>query len=159
MPVASATVSPNAVRVQYPNEVVHGAPAIDTDGELAATAEPAVIAYYNLDYGSRSNDGGAATEGALQGVRQGLRQGLRRYRVMDTSWSAAGRTRGHRGSDLFPAFAVSWAPLRWPRWVSWLGQQLPSRCRGVVISCTTRLCATARSNSSAVWVNALGGLA
>ncbi|MBA2472893.1 MAG: photosystem reaction center subunit H [Pseudonocardiales bacterium] len=54
VPVVGATVSPNAVRVQYPKKVVHGAPAIDTDGELTATAEPEVFAYYNLDYGSRS---------------------------------------------------------------------------------------------------------
>jgi len=52
--VAGAPVSPNAVRVQYSKKVVHSAPAIDTDGELAATAEPEVFAYYNFDYGSRS---------------------------------------------------------------------------------------------------------
>jgi PRC-barrel domain len=54
VPVTGVTVSPRAVRVQYPKKVVQGAPAIDTDGELAATAEPEVFAYYNLDYGSRS---------------------------------------------------------------------------------------------------------
>jgi hypothetical protein len=51
--VAGATVSPKAVRVQYPKKVVQNAPATDTDGKLAATAEPEVFAYYNLDYGSR----------------------------------------------------------------------------------------------------------
>jgi hypothetical protein len=40
VPVAGATVSPKAVRVQYPKKVVQNAPATDTDGELAATAEP-----------------------------------------------------------------------------------------------------------------------
>jgi PRC-barrel domain len=53
VPVAGATVSPKAVRVQYPKKLVLGAPAIDTDGELAATAEPEVFAYYNLDYGTK----------------------------------------------------------------------------------------------------------
>ncbi len=54
VPVTGATVSPKAVRVQYTKKLVQAAPAIDTDGELAATAEPEVFAYYNLDYGSRS---------------------------------------------------------------------------------------------------------
>jgi hypothetical protein len=54
VPVSGATVSPKTVRVQYPKKVVHAAPSIDTDGELAATAEPEVFAYYDLDYGSRS---------------------------------------------------------------------------------------------------------
>jgi hypothetical protein len=54
VPVAGVTVSPRAVRVQYPKKVVQSAPAIDTDGELAATAEPEVFAHYHLDYGSRS---------------------------------------------------------------------------------------------------------
>lgn len=53
VPVAGATVSPKAVRVQHPKKLVQDAPAIDTDGELADTAEPVVFAYYNLDYGSR----------------------------------------------------------------------------------------------------------
>lgn len=34
-----------------PKKVVQSAPATDTDGELAATAEPEVFGYYNLDYG------------------------------------------------------------------------------------------------------------
>lgn len=54
VPATGVTVSPKTVRVQYPTKLVHNAPAIDTDGELAATAEPEVFAYYNLDYGSRS---------------------------------------------------------------------------------------------------------
>lgn len=54
VPVDGATVSPKAVRVQYLKKVVQKAPAIDTDGELAVAAEPGVFAYYNLDYGSRS---------------------------------------------------------------------------------------------------------
>lgn len=54
VPVTGATVSPKAVRVQYTKKLVQAAPAIDTDGELAATAEPEVFQYYNLDYGSRS---------------------------------------------------------------------------------------------------------
>jgi hypothetical protein len=45
VPVAGATVSPKAVRVQYPRKVVQSAPATDTDGELAATAEPEVFGY------------------------------------------------------------------------------------------------------------------
>jgi PRC-barrel domain len=53
VPVAGVTVSPKAVRVQYPKKVVQNAPATDTDGELTATAEPQVFAYHTLDYGSR----------------------------------------------------------------------------------------------------------
>jgi len=52
-PVTGATVSPKAVRVQYPKKLILGAPAIDTNGELAATAEREIFAYYNLDYGTR----------------------------------------------------------------------------------------------------------
>lgn len=52
VPVAGATVSPKAVRVQYPKKMVHNAPATDTEGELAATAEPEVFGYYGFDYGS-----------------------------------------------------------------------------------------------------------
>jgi hypothetical protein len=53
VPVTGATVSPKAVRVQYPKKLVLGAPAIDTNGELAVTAEPEIFGYYNLDYGTR----------------------------------------------------------------------------------------------------------
>jgi hypothetical protein len=44
-PVTGATVSPKAVRVQYPKKLVLGAPAIDANGELAATVEPEIFAY------------------------------------------------------------------------------------------------------------------
>ncbi|PZS37160.1 MAG: photosystem reaction center subunit H [Pseudonocardiales bacterium] len=53
VPVIGATVSPKALRVQYPKKLVQDAPSIDTNGELTATAEPELFAYYNLDYGSR----------------------------------------------------------------------------------------------------------
>ena len=50
VPLDGATVSPSAVRVRYDKKVVEDAPAIDTDGELAASDEPAVFAHYNLPY-------------------------------------------------------------------------------------------------------------
>ena len=50
VPLTGATVSPSAVRVQFAKKLVGDAPGIDTDGELAATDEPAVFAHYNLPY-------------------------------------------------------------------------------------------------------------
>jgi hypothetical protein len=50
VPVAGATVTPDAVRVRYPKKQVHDAPSIDTDGELTGPEEPAVFAHYNLPY-------------------------------------------------------------------------------------------------------------
>lgn len=50
VPLAGATVSPNAVRVRHPKKVVTDAPSIDVDGELAAADEPAVYAHYELPY-------------------------------------------------------------------------------------------------------------
>ena len=50
VPLTAATVSPDAVRVQYDKKLVQGAPSINTDGELAATDEPEVFAYYQLPF-------------------------------------------------------------------------------------------------------------
>ena len=50
VPAAGATVSPDAVRVRYNKKLVHEAPSIDTDGELSASDEPNVFAYYQLEY-------------------------------------------------------------------------------------------------------------
>jgi hypothetical protein len=50
VPLAGATVSPSAIRVRYDKKTVTDAPGIDTDGELAATDEPAVFAHYELPY-------------------------------------------------------------------------------------------------------------
>jgi hypothetical protein len=50
VPLDGATVTPSAVRVRYDKKVIDDAPTIDTDGELAATDEPAVFAHYNLPY-------------------------------------------------------------------------------------------------------------
>jgi hypothetical protein len=52
VPLDGATVRPDAVRVRYDKKLVSDAPSIDTDGELAATDEPGVFAYYNLPYQS-----------------------------------------------------------------------------------------------------------
>lgn len=50
VPVAGATVSPDAVRVRYDKKLVQNAPTIDTDGELAAAEEPEVFTHYQLPY-------------------------------------------------------------------------------------------------------------
>jgi hypothetical protein len=41
VPLAGATVTPDAVRVRHEKKLVQDAPSIDTDGELAAADEPA----------------------------------------------------------------------------------------------------------------------
>ncbi|WP_430791483.1 PRC-barrel domain-containing protein [Actinoplanes sp. G11-F43] len=50
VPLLGATVTPKAVRVRYDKKLAGNAPAIDLDGELAATEEPAVFAHYGLPY-------------------------------------------------------------------------------------------------------------
>lgn len=50
VPLDRATVAPDSVRVAYARGQVKGAPAIDTDGELAATDEPALFAHYGIPY-------------------------------------------------------------------------------------------------------------
>jgi hypothetical protein len=50
VPAAGATVLPDAVRVRYAKKLIHDAPAIETDGELAAVDEPRIFAHYNLPY-------------------------------------------------------------------------------------------------------------
>lgn len=50
VPIAGATVKPDAVRVRYDKKLVGDAPGIDVDGELSATDEPRVFAHYNLPY-------------------------------------------------------------------------------------------------------------
>jgi PRC-barrel domain len=60
VPIAGATVTPDALRVRYDKKLVQDAPTIETDGELAATDEPGVFAHYELPYAS-----GAAGERRL----------------------------------------------------------------------------------------------
>jgi len=50
VPLAGATVTPDAVRVRYDKKLATEAPSIDTDGELAAADEPEVFAHYQLPY-------------------------------------------------------------------------------------------------------------
>jgi len=50
VPLAGATVSPNKVRVSVERKLARRAPAIDTDGQLAAADEPAVFEHYGLTY-------------------------------------------------------------------------------------------------------------
>ncbi|MEU7059309.1 PRC-barrel domain-containing protein [Streptomyces sp. NPDC046197] len=50
VPLTDATVGPGYLKVVYGRDIVKKAPAIDTDGELPATEEPAVFAHYSLDY-------------------------------------------------------------------------------------------------------------
>lgn len=51
VPLIGATVTPDALRVQSDKKLVTHAPAIDTDGELAAEDEPAIFAHYGLPSG------------------------------------------------------------------------------------------------------------
>jgi hypothetical protein len=50
VPLDRATVGPSYLRVGYPKHKVKDAPAIDTDGELAATEEPGLFEHYGLAY-------------------------------------------------------------------------------------------------------------
>ncbi|MER6035778.1 MULTISPECIES: PRC-barrel domain-containing protein [unclassified Streptomyces] len=50
VPLTGATVGPGYLRVAFGRDAVKKAPAIDTDGELPASDEPAVFAHYDLDY-------------------------------------------------------------------------------------------------------------
>ncbi|GIF03833.1 PRC-barrel domain-containing protein [Actinoplanes siamensis] len=50
VPLAGATVKPDAVRVRYDKKLAGEAPAIDLDGELVAVDEPRVFAHYGLPY-------------------------------------------------------------------------------------------------------------
>jgi hypothetical protein len=50
VPLGGATVAPKHVRVRADKKLVKDAPAIETDGELAAADEPAVFAHYGLAY-------------------------------------------------------------------------------------------------------------
>lgn len=50
VPLNGATVAPAHVRVTYSKKQVKGAPAIGTDGELAATEEPGLFEHYGLAY-------------------------------------------------------------------------------------------------------------
>lgn len=54
VPLVGATVRPDALRVQFAKKLVGDGPSIDTDGELAAAAEPAVFSHYGLP---ADNDG------------------------------------------------------------------------------------------------------
>ncbi|MFC6087871.1 PRC-barrel domain-containing protein [Saccharothrix sp. BKS2] len=51
VPAIGATVTPKAVRVRYPKDLVKDAPSIETDGELYAQDEPQVFAHYGLEHG------------------------------------------------------------------------------------------------------------
>jgi hypothetical protein len=50
VPLTDATVGPGYLKVAYGKDIVKKAPAIDTDGELPASEEPAVFAHYSLEY-------------------------------------------------------------------------------------------------------------
>lgn len=52
VPLQGATVSPDAVRVAFDRKPVTDAPSIDTDGELAAEAEPQVFSHYGMATGN-----------------------------------------------------------------------------------------------------------
>ncbi|MEV6206144.1 PRC-barrel domain-containing protein [Kitasatospora sp. NPDC051914] len=50
VPLDGATLGPGYVKVAFPKGLVKDAPAIDTDGVLAAEQEPDVFAHYQLAY-------------------------------------------------------------------------------------------------------------
>ncbi|MBA8793478.1 hypothetical protein FHX74_001083 [Friedmanniella endophytica] len=50
VPLDGATVSPKAVKVSIDKKVAKDAPAIDTDGELPASLEPAIYQHYGMTY-------------------------------------------------------------------------------------------------------------
>ncbi|WP_433366609.1 PRC-barrel domain-containing protein [Actinoplanes sp. CA-142083] len=50
VPLAGATVTPDAVRVRHEKKLVGDAPSIDVDGELPAAEEARVFAHYELPY-------------------------------------------------------------------------------------------------------------
>jgi hypothetical protein len=54
VPLVGATVSPDAVRVQFDKKLVADGPAINTDGELTADAEPLVFTHFGMQV---RNDG------------------------------------------------------------------------------------------------------
>jgi len=55
VPLTGATVGPGHVRVAYAKKQVKSGPPIDTDGELAAGAEGAIFAHYDLSYQAAQN--------------------------------------------------------------------------------------------------------
>jgi hypothetical protein len=55
VPLAGSKVGPRHLRVAHTKKQVKGAPSIDTDGELLATAEEAVYAHYDLPYQADPN--------------------------------------------------------------------------------------------------------
>ncbi|MFP5071176.1 PRC-barrel domain-containing protein [Pseudonocardia nantongensis] len=54
VPLDGARVKPDGVRVLYPKKQVKDAPTIATDGELLATDEPAIFAYYGIEASTTS---------------------------------------------------------------------------------------------------------
>ena len=50
VPLAGARVSPKHIRVMTDKKTAQAAPAIDTDGQLDSSAEPAIYAHYSMPY-------------------------------------------------------------------------------------------------------------
>ena len=50
VPLGGARVAPSHLRIMADKKLVKDAPAIDTDGELTAGAEPGLFAHYGLSY-------------------------------------------------------------------------------------------------------------
>lgn len=50
VPLEGARVAPSYLKVAHPKKLVRDAPAIDTDGELAAADEPELFRHYGLDH-------------------------------------------------------------------------------------------------------------
>jgi hypothetical protein len=56
VPLTGAMVGPGHVRVAYAKKQVKSGPPIGTDGELAAGAEGAVFAHYEMPYQAAANE-------------------------------------------------------------------------------------------------------
>lgn len=50
VPLEGALVAPKHLKVTFDKKKIKDAPAIPTDGELEASAEPEIFAYYELPY-------------------------------------------------------------------------------------------------------------
>jgi hypothetical protein len=55
VPLNGATVAPDHVKVTVDRKLAKSAPAIDTDGELMADAEPGVFDHYGIAYSPGPN--------------------------------------------------------------------------------------------------------
>ncbi len=58
VPLAGASLEPDALRVPQTKEIVKGSPDVMADGELSQQEEAELYSYYGLDYSESSSDSG-----------------------------------------------------------------------------------------------------